>query len=174
MMSANLKKGLKLFLLPIILLLLIELIFRLGAWESLLKPNSHAFYSKQAIQYEQVFASGEVNVITVGDSRARIGINHGYITKQQRINGINHLNMTMNRSHLTTFKAVTDWSVNNLNNFDTIIIAMSKTGLNQIYYGPFELTKIQPFQSWNQLKKTQVYQTAGYENNLIQRLANWS
>jgi hypothetical protein len=174
MKPITIKKSLQLLIWPLAVLLLIEGFFRFGFYEPLLKPHSHAHQTKQAKKYETMFSAKQIHAITMGDSRARIGIDHGQLTKAQQHLGINHLNMTMNRSHLTTFTAVTNWANDQFQNLSIVVIAMSKSGLKQVHYGPFELAKIQPLQHWSNGRKTEVYDDVGLKNGLIQHIANWS
>ncbi len=133
-----------LFWLPWVLLLLIELLFRWGLWEPLIKPNSHVGSVVRVKKTEAVLPDQQVNWVTLGDSRVEIGFNHGRILAQ-RLPETGHVSLAVGGAHLATYYAAAEYAKRKYPNLTGFVIGVASGALQTSYGGDYELRKIEPF-----------------------------
>ena len=132
-----------LFWLPFILLLGIEFLFRLGIWEPLVKPNSHAGSVVRLKQTERMLPDDQVEWVTLGDSRVEIGFNHGTVL-EQRLPETGHISLAVGGAHLATYHAAAEYARNKYPRLKGFVVGLAPGALQTSYNGAYEFRKIEP------------------------------
>ncbi len=131
--------------LPLLALLALEGLFRSNFWERFAAPDSHAGTSirlKQAV----AAASGKIDFVTLGSSRAVYGLDHARIAALAQQHGKVHANLSMPGSHWMSVMAVIDWLRSERPEVQGGIIALSAADLQYVGNGSYELAIVRPFQ----------------------------
>ncbi len=132
--------------LPLLILLLMEGLFRSDFWERFAAPDSHAGTSiqiKQAIADEQ----RAIDFVTLGSSRAVYGLDHARIAADAARHGKVHANISMPGAHWLSVMAQIDWLRTQRPQLEGGIIALSIADMLHVGNGNYELAIVRPFQS---------------------------
>ena len=94
---------------PLALLVLLELVFRLGLWEPMAKPTSHAGTSVRLKRMLLDAQLARIDFVTLGSSRPELGIDHHGVAEAARQEGFIHANLSMPGVHWMSIGILTDW-----------------------------------------------------------------
>jgi hypothetical protein len=130
---------------PLVLLVLIELAFRLGVWEPLAMPLSHAGTSVRLKRNLLDPAVAKLDYVTLGSSRPEYGIDHKRISEAAKTHGLVHANLSMPGTHWMSIGVLTDWLREHHPEIRGGIIALSSQSLGWPSNGYYELGIVQPF-----------------------------
>jgi hypothetical protein len=135
------------FALPLLLVALAELAFRVGTWEPVAKPESSA---GQSIQLKRAVLRhpAHVDVVTLGNSRAVYGLDHEGLAAAAREKGLAHVNLALPGSHWMSIKSLSDWIRKQHPEVRARLIAVSVTDFVYAGNGAYELGIVQPFRRW--------------------------
>lgn len=136
------------FWLPFLLLIGLELLFRVGAWESIAEPDSYAGNSIALKQALQRLGRDRVQAILLGDSRVQYGFDHTAMFEYARENGVVLANMSLPGTHLATHRAVSSWAADQLPQLETVIIGLSPAALSRLGNGDYEIGIVEPFRNF--------------------------
>lgn len=136
------------FLAPVLLVLLCEALFRLGVWEPLAKPESHAGTSVRVKRALEDPALQKFEFVTLGSSRPVYGIDHEALAALAQQHGRQHVNLSMPGSHWLTIDVVTDWLARHRAPLQGGIIAMDLTTFMYPGNGSYELGNAAPFRAF--------------------------
>jgi hypothetical protein len=81
-------------ILPVLILLALELAFRAGVWERLTPKNSHIGKSARVTRALNAW-SENIDFVTIGDSRAKHGLDHEMIAGAAKSRGFTHARLTI-------------------------------------------------------------------------------
>lgn len=132
---------------PLFLLALTELLFRLGVWEPLATPLSHAGTSVRLKRNLLDPSLSKIDFVTLGSSRPEYGIDHERINALAREHGYVHANLSMPGSHWMTIGVMTDWLRQHHPEIRGGIIALSSQSLGWPSNGAYELGIVEPFRT---------------------------
>ncbi len=142
------------YVLVLILVILgLEGLVRLGFYEPLVNPQSHSGTTISLKKALKAFGKENVDVITLGDSRAVQGLNHQRIFEASGRYGLNHIRMSMPGSHFLTFNTLAAFGTQELPELRGIVLALSPANFGQLGLGPYELAVVLPEleKFWRQL-----------------------
>jgi hypothetical protein len=177
----------KYMLVLLLVILLPEVLIRFGLYEPLANPTSYAgrtVYIKNALRD---FGRDKVNVLTLGDSRAAMGLNHLAIFEASRLQGLNHVRFAMPGSHFMTFKTVSAWGMDELAGLRGIVLAVSPFSFGHAGNGAHENAIVLPVRnaiSGSEIRYhvpfkrsdlrtwTSYYSAAGYRDDFKELLTN--
>ena len=128
-------------------LIAVELTFRLGLYEPVVSPSSHSGTTILLKRALKAFDGDQVKVVTFGDSRAGQGLHNKRIYEAGKAFNVDHLKLSMAGSHLLTFKALASWSLDELEDLEGIVIAVSPAAFAWMGNGAYELDKIMPLRN---------------------------
>lgn len=129
---------------PFLLLILIELLFRFGIWESLAARDSHSGTSIRAKQAVMAWPD-KIDYITLGSSRAEYGFDHGLLAAHAKGRGVAHLNLSQPGSHWLTISTISDWLRKQHPELQGGVIGLSYLDFQYPRNGSYELAIAQPF-----------------------------
>ncbi len=124
---------------------LLELLFRHGAWEPFVKPESNAGQSIRLKHAINALGADKIDFVTLGDSRAVYGIEHQRVADLAKISGFNHSNMSLAGMHWLSMHAVIDWTLARDKNLKGLLIATTITNFSYNGNGAYELGMAVPF-----------------------------
>jgi hypothetical protein len=130
---------------PLVLIVLIEIAFRLGVWEPLATPLSHAGTSVRLKRNLLDPALAKIDYVTLGSSRPEYGIDHHRISEAAKDHGFVHANLSMPGTHWMSIGVLTDWLREHHPEIRGGIIALSSQSLAWPNNGFYELGIVQPF-----------------------------
>ena len=136
------------FLSPLLLVLLLEGLFRLGIWEPLANPASHAGVS---IQLKRALTSNDfkrIELVTLGSSRPQFGIDHEQLAADARKHGMIYANASMPGTHWMTVGILGDWLQHEHPEIRGGIVALSIQDFTYAGNGDYELGIVTPLRSW--------------------------
>ncbi len=139
------RKLLPRLLLPMLLVLALEGGFRLGLWEPLVAPDSHAGTSVRVKRALAAFPR-PIDFVTLGSSRAIFGLDHRLIAERAASHGFTHANLSMPGSHWLSVHTLIDWLHQRRPELQGGIIALALPDLTGISNGDYELAIATPFQ----------------------------
>lgn len=122
-----------------------ELLFRAGAWEPLVKPESNAGQAVRLKRAVEAFGADKINFVTLGDSRAVYGIEHRQVAATANAAGYNHSNLALAGMHWLSTMAAADWIIEQNPHIKGILIATNITNFSYIGNGAYELGIAAPF-----------------------------
>src|SRR6187549_584334 len=135
--------------LPLLLVLGAEVLFRCGVYESVAKPGSHAGQSivlKRALGDPRL---ARIDTVTLGDSRAVYGIDHGALAASARAHGLVHANLTMPGTAWMTIGVLSDWLARRHPEVRGGVIVVAEPGFAYPGNGSYELGIVTPFRSFD-------------------------
>ncbi len=112
-----------------LLFFVMELVLRSGLWDSKIKPRSylgHGVYRAHAIQ---AYGLEKINWVTVGNSVLDWGLNHRKVRTALKAEGIEYARMTMGSSKFPVVQMVADWSVEQMEQLDGLVVGASASAL---------------------------------------------
>ncbi len=124
-----------------------EGLVRLGFYEPLVNPQSHSGTTISLKKALKAFGKENVDVITLGDSRAVQGLNNRRIFEASADFGLNHIRMSMPGSHFLTFKTLAAFGTQELPELRGIVLALSPANFGQLGLGPYELAVVLPLRN---------------------------
>ena len=135
----------KLLLAPLLCLLAVEALFRMGAWEPFARPDSHAGTS---ILRKRALASAgyrHIDYVTLGSSRPEYGLDHEALADLAQRHGRVHANLSMPGSHWMTMDVLGDWLSRAHPEVRGGVIALSIQDFLFAGNGAYELGIVYPF-----------------------------
>ncbi len=146
------KLGLRL-LLVLCCIVLLELAFRFGAWEIFVRPESNAGQSIRLKESVKTLGAGNLEFITLGDSRTVYGIEHQRVADAAKTLGFNHANLSLAGSHWMTINSIVEWVTGRGAHLKGTLIAMSNSSFVYTGNGYYEIGSTAPFMSsWDTAK----------------------
>jgi hypothetical protein len=139
------KRKIALLVTPLLFVALAELIFRLGAWEPVANPESHAGTSVRLKRNLLNPAMPKIDFVTLGSSRPEYGIDHARLAEEARQHGFVHANLSMPGSHWMTIGVLAQWLEKHHPEVRGGIIALSIQDMIFPGNGNYELGIVQPF-----------------------------
>jgi len=139
------------FILPLLLVVLIDLLFQFGAWESIASPNSHAGMSiakKRALLDPEM---AHIDFVTLGSSRPVYGIDHALLAATAAAHGKLHTNISVAGMHWMSLGIITDWLAVQHPEIQGGIIALSVQDFMGPGNGAYELGIAYPFHRFDQI-----------------------
>ena len=139
------------FILPLLLVVLIDLLFQFGAWESIASPNSHAGMSiakKRALLDPEM---AHIDFVTLGSSRPVYGIDHALLASTAAAHGKVHANISVAGMHWMSLGIITDWLAVQHPEIQGGIIALSVQDFMGPGNGAYELGIAYPFHRFDQI-----------------------
>ena len=113
-------------------ILVIEIMFRVGLYESVVSPYSHSGTTITLKRKLETFGKDKVNVVTFGDSRAAQDMDNQAIYNSAREHGLYHMKLSMPGSHFLTLKALAAWSVDELTGLKGVVLAASPANFGRL------------------------------------------
>ncbi len=131
--------------LPLLIVLAMEGLFRSNFWERFATPDSHAGTS---IRLKQAVAqtSARIDFVTLGSSRADYGLDHARIAARAQQHGLVHVNLSLPGAHWMSVMAIIDWLRDERPELVGGVIALSVADLQYASNGNYELAIVRPFQ----------------------------
>ncbi len=139
------------FILPLLLVVLIDLLFQFGAWESIASPNSHAGMSiakKRALLDPEM---AHIDFVTLGSSRPVYGIDHALLASTAAAHGKLHTNISVAGMHWMSLGIITDWLAVQHPEIQGGVIALSVQDFMGPGNGAYELGIAYPFHRHDQI-----------------------
>lgn len=133
------------FWVPLLLVACFELFFRLGGYDSFVRQDSHAGRSILVKRALEDLGHDRVSYVTIGDSRADLGINHRKVLDHASQVGETHINLAMPGSHQVTFGVLSDLLHKDLPNLKGAVFFMSAQHALYRFNGYYELGIVEPF-----------------------------
>ncbi len=133
------------FWLPVLILVGLEIALGSGLYEPFLKEGSHSGKTAEIKRALRNFGYRNVNYVTLGDSRADVGLDHSYILGISQQYGQRHINMAMPGSHFTTFRLESDLLHKDFSNMKGVLLAISGSSMIRTFNGYYELAITAPF-----------------------------
>ncbi|HSX58565.1 MAG TPA: hypothetical protein VLF18_00065 [Tahibacter sp.] len=133
------------FVAPLLLVAACEGLFRLGAWEPMVKPESHAGTSLRLKRALTDPALAKLDLVTIGSSRPVYGIDHEALAALAQEHGVVHANLSMPGSHWMTVDVLTDWLAAHRAPLRGGILATDLTTFKFPGNGSYELAIAVPF-----------------------------
>jgi hypothetical protein len=127
-------------------LLAIEAAFRLGAWDALVPPQSHAgttIRMRDAVRSH----TDRIDIVTLGSSRAEYGLDHAALAAAAKQRGLVHANLSMPGSHWMTILEQSRWLRRERPEVQGVVIALSAADMTWRSNGTYELAIVQPIRS---------------------------
>lgn len=137
------------FLSPLLLVLLVEGLFRLGIWEPIAKPSSHAGSSIELKQALSASDFAKIGLVTIGSSRPEFGIDHEQLTLDAAEHGINYANASMPGTHWMTVGVLGGWLQRHHPEIQGGIVALSIQDFSYAGNGDYELGIVTPLRTWH-------------------------
>ena len=129
------------------IVLCLEIGFRLGLYEPLAKPGSHAGTSIAMKRALNELGYRNIDYITLGDSRAGCGIDSSTILQASLKLGKRHISMAMPGSYFTTYAIESRLLHEDFANLKGVLFAVSSGVMSRIFNGYYELGIIQPLRN---------------------------
>ena len=130
-------------ILPVLILLLLEFAFRAGAWEPLTPKNSNAGKAARVTRGLRNWPDN-IDFVTIGDSRAKHGLDHQFIADTATSYGKTHAKLAIPGSHMLIDMLLVKWLESEHPNLQGGIIATSVPALLYPENGNHELAIAQP------------------------------
>jgi len=134
-------------LILILALLVLEATIRLGIYEPLVNPQSHSGTTINLKKALKAFGKENVDVITLGDSRAVQGLNNQLVFAASRKFGLNHIRMSMPGSHFLTYKTLAAFGTEELPALRGIVLALSPANFGRVGSGAYESAIVLPLRN---------------------------
>jgi hypothetical protein len=130
---------------PLILVALVEWLLRLGVWEPMATPLSHAGTSVRLKRNLLDPSVSRIDIVTLGSSRPEYGIDHERVSAAASKHGLVHANLSMPGTHWMTIGVLADWLHQHHPEIRGGVIALSAQSLAWPSNGYYELGIVQPF-----------------------------
>lgn len=130
---------------PLLLIAMIEWLLRLGVWEPLATPHSHAGTSVRLKRNLLDPDLSRIDIVTLGSSRPEYGIDHKRVSETAGRHDLVHANLSMPGTHWMTIGVLTDWLSEHHPEIRGGVIALSIQSLAWPNNGDYELGIVQPF-----------------------------
>jgi hypothetical protein len=128
----------------VFILLLLEVAFRMGAWEPFAKPDSNAGIAIRVKQSVKALGPEKVDFVTVGDSRSVYGIDHERVAALAKSNGLTHINASVPGMHWMSTELMIRWLQSQAPNLKGVIIATNVASFSYNGNGDYELAIATP------------------------------
>ena len=136
------------FAAPLLLIAVCEALFRFGAWEPMVKPESHAGTSLRVKRALGDPALSKLDFVTLGSSRPVYGLDHEALAQLAQEHGAVHANLSMPGSHWMTVDVLTDWLAARRPPLQGGILAMDLMTFMYPGNGSYELAIVAPFRTF--------------------------
>ncbi|MFQ5441861.1 MAG: hypothetical protein ACE5EB_03945 [Thermodesulfobacteriota bacterium] len=135
------------FFLPFLLVLALEIFFRLGLYEPFVKRQSHAGRSIQLKKAVNEHGKRRIHFVTLGDSRVDHGLDHKYLLRTSKKYNADHVSFAMPGTHLMTLEVLWGWLGKDFPDFKGVLLGLSSSSMLKVGNGAYELGMVQPFRS---------------------------
>jgi len=125
------------------LLILTEVVLRLGWYNRWVKPESHLGNALTRLHALEAYGLNKIDWITVGSSRIDWGIDHGALAKIQKKNGLDHVRLSFGSANFMTMQATIDWSLEHMNSLQGVML-----GANENTFSHFNIINNQFKVAW--------------------------
>jgi hypothetical protein len=142
------RRLLLLVLAPLLIVAALEHAFRLGLYEPLAKPASHAGTSALLRRALADPRMRRIDTVTIGSSRAVYGIDHAALAAAAERRGLVHANLSMPGTHWMSVGVLTDWLAREHPEVRGGVIALADVNFTYKSNGPYEIGIATPFRSW--------------------------
>lgn len=139
------------FILPLLLVILIDLAFQLGAWEYIASPNSHAGMSITKKRALLDPAMTHIDFVTLGSSRPVYGIDHALLASTAAAHGKVHANVSVAGMHWMSLGIITDWLASHHPEIQDGVIALSVQDFMGPGNGAYEIGIAFPFRRFDEI-----------------------
>jgi hypothetical protein len=139
------------FVVPVLLVLLVEALFELGAWERLAKPESHAGMSITKKLALEDPAIRHIDFVTLGSSRPVYGIDHALLASNAAARGYVHVNLSVAGMHWMSLGVITNWLSAHHPEVRGGVIALTVQDLLAPGNGSYELGIAYPFHTLGEI-----------------------
>lgn len=131
---------------PLAVLLALEALFALGAWEGVAAPDSHGG-TTIAMKRAWLASAAPIDVATMGSSRAVYGLDHRRLAAVARESGLTHATFAMAGSHWMTVRAVSRWLERHRPEVSRRLVALSVLDFQWATNGSYELAIVEPIRT---------------------------
>ena len=135
-------------LIPFVLMLLLEGAFRLGLWEWVAKPDSHAgqviALKSRLDQYAVRTASDPITHVALGNSTTVFGLSHPMLHGHLKSRQSHYVSAAIPGSHLTALKTRYRWLQDQLPDLETVILGINVGDTNRVFNGYYERNLVLP------------------------------
>ena len=135
------------FWLPLAFFLLLELLIRLGVFNTFIEPRSflgNSIYRKQAVED---YGLEKIHWITLGDSIIDWGIDHGRILALSTQKNQPQIRMSFESAYLVSFQGITNWSVDHMPNLQGVVLGLNMNRLASMGNADWNNRILQPFRA---------------------------
>lgn len=139
------------FIIPLLLVILVDSFFQLGAWERMATPESHAGMSiaKKLALEDKAFE--RIDFVTLGSSRPVYGIDHALLASTAAAHGYVHANLSVAGMHWMSLGVTTDWLTAHHPEIRGGVIAVSAQDFLAPGNGTYELGIAYPFHTFREI-----------------------
>ncbi len=128
----------------VVMLAALELLFRYGAWELVVKPESNAGQAVRLKKAVNALGADKIDFITLGDSRAVYGIDHQRVADVAKAAGFQHANLALAGMHWLSTNAAAQWIAARDTKLKGALIATNVTNFAYVGNGAYELAIAAP------------------------------
>jgi len=139
------------FFIPPIVVVVIDLMLQLGAWERIASPESHAGMSVAKKTALEDPAFRHIDFVTLGSSRPVYGIDHALLAKSAAEHNQTWVNLTVAGAHWMSLDVMTQWLAQHHPELRGGMIALSIQDFMAPGNGTYELGIAYPFRTFNEI-----------------------
>src|SRR5579871_1856637 len=139
------------FIAPVLIVVLIDLLFQFGAWESVASPMSHAGMSitkKRALEDAQY---KRIDFVTLGSSRPVYGIDHTAVASAAADAGFVHADVSVAGMHWMSLEVITHWLSDHHPEIRGGVIALAIQDFLSPGNGSYEIGIAYPFRRFSDI-----------------------
>lgn len=139
------------FVLPVLIVAIIDVAFQLGVWDPLAAPQSHAGMSVEKKRGLNKPAFKRIDIVTLGSSRPVYGLDHETLTHAAAERGLVYANLSVPGSHWMTIGVMTRWLARHHPEIKSGIIALAVQDFLTPGNGTYELGIVYPFHTFSDI-----------------------
>jgi hypothetical protein len=139
------------FLLPLLLVVVLDLAFQFGVYEPLASPESHAGMSISVKRALDTPEFAHIDLVTLGSSRPVYGIDHEALTSAAAAHGLVYANLSVPGMHWMSLGVITDWLARHHPEVEGGIIALAVQDFLAPGNGSYELGIAYPFRTFSEI-----------------------
>jgi len=133
------------FLLPFVVVGVVDLLFQFGLWEGIASPESHAGMSIAKKRALEDPAFRNIDFVALGSSRPVYGIDHALLAKSAAAHNFTYANLTVAGTHWMSLDVITDWLARHHPEIRGGVIGLSVQDFLSVGNGTYELGIAYPF-----------------------------
>lgn len=133
-------------LIPLGVIVLAEVLLRMGVWESMAEPSSRI--GATVALKQRVLADAEpVQIVTLGNSRVEYGLDHALLAETAARHGKRHVLASLRGANWLTWTSLASWLKQRRPELDNALIAVSVADLFWENNGSYEIRMVEPFRT---------------------------